>query len=124
MRVRLQATLSDGRRFEAEDLYAPLSDRVAFERQFGVTAAVLSRLTDAFDKDGKLNPDTDATQIREEHVAFLSWRLLRRTAELGTFDEFIDLAEELDIEALPDGADTTDDEVAAPPFSTETAPPT
>lgn len=110
-RARVSATLlvdtpegESEQQFSHVGLFAPLADRVAFERHFGVSATVLSRLTEAFDEDGKLKPDVDPASIREEWVAFLVWRVLHRKhaagEAVGSFAEFAEQATDLAVEEL------------------------
>jgi len=118
VRTAVTATLLSGATQTGEGELAPLADRVAFERHFGITAAVLSRLSEAFDDDGQLKAEADAHEIKEEWVAFLIWRLLRRVATGGVadYDSWIDDLATIGLEQL-------EEEVAGtlPPTATVTA---
>lgn len=105
MRAHVTARTVDGRTFEAEGLMAPLTDRVAFERRFGVTAAVLSRIGDFFNAEGRMRPDADAAALREEWVAFIVFRILARGRAYGEdFDRFLEEVAEVEIEQLAEEA--------------------
>lgn len=73
VRARVVAVLEDGTKQEAEGAFATLPDRVLFESYFGISAVVMGEL----DQD---HPDPKV--LREEWVAFLSWRLLCRKGAL------------------------------------------
>ncbi|HXF72683.1 MAG TPA: hypothetical protein VNO79_08770 [Actinomycetota bacterium] len=97
-------------------LFAPLADRVAFERRFGLSATVLSRLDGLLYRPGdpeveadpgllgRLRPDADPSQVREEWVAFMVWRVLRRSAAAGSavgdFEAFLERLVDLSVEEL------------------------
>jgi hypothetical protein len=78
MRATVTATMLDGSTQTVRGEMAPLTDRVAFERQFHTSATVLSRLADMFDENGRLRDEADPAALREEWTAFLSWRMLAR----------------------------------------------
>jgi hypothetical protein len=99
-----------------EGLFAPLADRVAFERRFGVSAVVLSRISEMFydeadpevqldpSRKGQLREDADASGLHEEWIAFLVWRVLARKAgagaAAGTFEEFLERVGDVVVENL------------------------
>lgn len=98
MRATVTATLLDGSSQTHSGELAPLADRIAFERRYGVNAAVLGRLSQAFNDDGTLRADADATAIREEWVAFLCWRLLIRGPARGVdFEAWLEGMDSLDL---------------------------
>lgn len=119
MRVRVSATTIEGETYKAEGLFAPLADRVAFERHFGVTAAALQRLGDAFDEEGKLREGADPAGVREEQVAFLVWRMLRRPngagEQIGPFEQFVESLAEIGLEQAAEEDPAVDPTEQAPP---------
>ncbi len=119
MRARVTAAMLDGRSFEHEGLFAPLADRVAFERRFGVSATVLGRVAAMFDEEGNLQPDADPAGLKEEWVAFLVWRVLARKnalgAEVGSFEDFLEAADAIGVEVVKEQADPEVDPTAPPP---------
>lgn len=100
--MRAKITVADyaGNRTETEGIFAGWSDQVAFERRFGVNAAVLDQLQDAFDESGKLRADVDPTKIKTEWLAFLAWRVCRRSPAAATidFDAWLENLAELELE--------------------------
>lgn len=118
MRARVTAQLLDGSTQSTEGPLAPLNDRVAFERRFNLSAAVLARLGESFDANGRLKDEADPSAIKEEWVAFLCWRMLARGPARGIdFETWIDQLEGLDL-------DVEDEDEAVPPTSTVRALPT
>jgi hypothetical protein len=105
--ARITAVMLDGTKHEATGVFMALSDRVAFERLYNVSALEMARQTDLLAPDG--TPTAAVSDLREERHAFFCWRLLRR-AELpvGEFDEFIENTEECHIETLKGPVDPTD----------------
>lgn len=115
MRVRVNVKLLDGSALEAEGLMAPLADRVAFERRFETNAAVLGRIKEFFDDEGKLLPGADPGAMREEWVAFIVYRVLHRAKRYeGDFETFLEEAAELDLTELPEGSEPVPFETASP----------
>lgn len=106
MRARVTATLLDGRSFEHVGLFAPLADRVAFERRFHVSATVLGRVAEMFDEEGNLREGADPAGLREEWIAFLVWRVLARKnvydGEMGSADEFIEAVVAVEVTEVKD----------------------
>jgi hypothetical protein len=80
-------------------LPSPFADRLAFEAQFGLSAWALD---DAHNQIFKVNEGADMRRIiHEEWLAFLAWRVLRRTTpELEGFAAFVDTIDELEVEEL------------------------
>lgn len=126
MRARIIAANMDGTKQEAEGVFAGWADQIAFERRFGLNAAVLSTLDEAFNADGTLRSAEAAGSIRSEWIAYLAWRIIRRAGgevgpeAAGTFDAWV---EELDDLELHVDASEEDDESAVDPTATATAPP-
>jgi hypothetical protein len=90
VQARVKATMFDGSVVEAEGLWQPIADRVAFERFSGQAwqqHIVGSRLSD-------------------EAAAFLAWRLLARSREMPEFNDWIGELDDLELEPLKaeDGA--------------------
>lgn len=98
MRATVTVSMLDGSRMESSGEFAPLADRVAFEHQFGRSAVVIQLVAEQFDENGTLRPGADAASIREEWVAFLAWRMLRRGPAAGTsFDVWLEDVEEVEL---------------------------
>jgi hypothetical protein len=92
MRATVTAVFLDASQQAATGELAPLADRVEFEKRFGMSAAVLSRLEGMFDDEGNLTPDADPAALREEWIAFLVWAELRRelgAEEVADFDAWL-----------------------------------
>ena len=115
--MRIVLGLIDGTKYEAEaDLstFGCLADRVAFERRFDVSAAVLAKVEEFVRRnDDGTTTVTDAEGLadvlREEHVLFLAWRELRRQVPdvPDDFDEVLESTASLGLhgstrEATPD----------------------
>jgi len=98
MRARIKITDHEGKTSDAEGVFAGWGDQVAFERRFGVNAAVMGRLREAFDDSGLLKPDADAGSIKTEWLAFLAWRLMARAGVAGSsFDEWLENVADLEL---------------------------
>jgi hypothetical protein len=99
MRAKIKTTDYAGNATVSEGVFAGWGDQVAFERRFGVNAAVMGRLRDAFDESGALKPDADASEIRTEWLAFLAWRVAARGAAAGMdFDTWLESIADLELE--------------------------
>ena len=117
MQATVKAVDFDGVKTEASGVFAGWSDQVAFERRFGVNAVILERLGEAFDDDGRLKPEADAAEIRSEWLAFLAWRVLRRSGGTTTdFEAWVDELDELEIETREEGEASSE----VPTTATET----
>ena len=106
--ARTVAVMLDGTKHEAVGVFMPLSDRVAFERRYNLSILEMARVTkDNLDDKGiPIGPVPDLT---EERTAFFTWRLLARgECPVGSFDEFLDGVERIEIERLEGEADPTD----------------
>lgn len=98
MEATVKAVDFGGTKTEVFGVFAGWADQVAFERRFGVNAVVLERLGEAFDDEGRLRPDADATTIRSEWLAFLAWRMLKRGGMApADFEAWVDELDELEI---------------------------
>lgn len=119
MRARIKVVGYDGSVQESEGVFAGWGDQVAFERRFGVNAAVLSRIGSSFNADGGLADDADPAAIKSEWLAFLAYRLLVRGPAAGqSFDEWLEATADLEIATLDD-----DDEAPEPDPTSATAAP-
>jgi hypothetical protein len=106
----------------------PMADRAAFEEHFQRGSAVLGAIAEAFETDEegkpvskngnpKLKEGADLTHVRDEYMAFLAWRSVRRTNPgIAKFSEFIDNADELDfVDGKPtNGSAPDEDDVENP----------
>lgn len=89
--ARITAVMLDGSKLEGTSVYMPLADRVAFEHRFG--RSVFKELEN----------------VKEEEAAYFSWRILERAGQpVGSFEEFLDSTESLEVELLDGPADPTD----------------
>lgn len=103
MRARIKVVGYDGSVQESEGVFAGWGDQVAFERRFGVNAAVLSRIGSSFTAEGSLADDADPAAIKSEWLAFLAFRVLVRGPAAGqSFDEWLEGVADLDITTLDD----------------------
>lgn len=80
-------------------IWGGLSDRVAFERQFGIAWKIqVEHMVRA------AREDRDDPTRRDERGAYMAWRMLRRAHPgeevLKDFDEFVDATREIEIERL------------------------
>lgn len=116
MRATVVVHMLDGGQAEAFGELAPLPDRVAFERRFGISATVLQRLGELFDDDGSLRPGADPSELREEWMAFLAWRMLHRAgAAPGEFEPWLENVSEVELrEAKEEDVTLVPTETAAP----------
>lgn len=106
-RRTVTATMFDGTEHKATGEYLALADRVAFERKFGISTAILSKHASLFDDKGTLKDDADLSDLEgnvaEQH-SFLSWRLLSRGGcDVGDFDTFIDACVNIEVGPKEDG---------------------
>lgn len=98
MRATVVVHMLDGEDAEAFGELAPLPDRVAFERRFGISATVLQRLGEMFDDDGNLKPGADPAELREEWMAFLAWRMLHRAGVVALeFEPWLENVAEVEL---------------------------
>ena len=106
--MKLRLELDDGRVFEAEGNETTLfclSDRVAFERRFGESAAAMDDWQKLFtDAEGNTKTVDKAALkeagFREEWMLFPFYRELRRRAEgVPDWDEVMDKALDFDVES-------------------------
>jgi len=97
--MRITATLLDGTKYSCLDKhYMSTGDRVAFEHQFELSTAALSKFKEAFNDDGTVVPGADLGAFREEWTVFFCWRSLRRAGQdVGNYDTFVDNLDELSI---------------------------
>jgi hypothetical protein len=76
---------------------------------------VLTRLVDSFDDEGKLTAEADPSQIREEWVAFLAWRMLRRGPARGVeFLDWLETVSEVSLDTNPEEAEAVPTVTAVP----------
>lgn len=120
--ARVVAVMLDGDKLEAQGVYMPLADRVAFERKFDVSVLEMARLERRIDDAGQAT--APVPDLREERSAFFSWRLLHRAGKTeADFDAFLDNVERLEIEIHKDGpVDPTGAPAAEPPAADSPAP--
>lgn len=86
--MKLTIKMSTGTTYDFDGKWGTVSDGVAFERRFNVNASIMAQM---MGENGKKSPD-----FREEWMAFLAWRCLRRhDPSVAEFDEFIDDMEQL-----------------------------
>lgn len=110
MKVTLE--LLDGRRFECEaneKTINCLADRFAFEQRFRRSAAVLNQWRELFDESGQPKKDADVSGVSELQSLFMLWReVRRRVEEIPDWDEFVEQALDVTIDAGDDGEDPTE----------------
>jgi hypothetical protein len=121
MRARITVLHVDGSGDVSEGVFAGWGDQVQFERRFGVNAAVLGTLRDAFDDEGVLAKGADPASIKSEWLAYLAWRTLSRS-RVGTppFEEWIETVDELDIQVGDNDEEAPLEGGAVPTIATAT----
>jgi hypothetical protein len=105
MAVLIKAKMLDGREVQGESsTFMCAADRMAFERRFGVGAAVMQPWQRLYDSNGDPVEGADLSEVREEYVNFFAWRALRRLANgqlPEDWDVFSDTVQEISTEELP-----------------------
>jgi hypothetical protein len=115
-RFGITVVMDDGTKEHAEGELAPLPDRVAFERRFGLSATVMQDL----DQD---RPDPHV--LREEWIAFLAWRMLWRAhaTPWGDFDQWVEHIEgEIEVNPLDGPPLVRTGNLPSSPLSGDTPP--
>lgn len=122
--MKITATFLDGSSETIDtSTYMALTDRMAFERRFNKNVLDLRGLAEAIGEDGKLSPTADLSVLREEWLAFFTWRVMgREIGDVGAFEDFVEKVAALDFVG-PDAArqETEEDEGLDP---TDQDPPT
>ena len=117
-RQTVTATQIDGPVLEAETLtYMCTADRIAFERHFKVSSAVMAAWNELFDgTTGEPKPGADLKDVHEEWIAFFAWRALSRALNgaMPDFEGFIESLAEVKVGPPEEAANPT----TAAPLST------
>ena len=108
--AHITAILLDGSKHEATGVFRALADKVAWEREFKTSFVSFQKVIgDSVTPDGEIDRDANLDSLTSEREAFLPWRLLHREkAFTGTFEEFLDNVEAIEVEVIEgDGVDPT-----------------
>ncbi|MGH2692321.1 MAG: hypothetical protein ACRDHM_07425 [Actinomycetota bacterium] len=117
--TKITVQMLDGSTLEASTrTYMCTADRVAFERQFDTSSGQLMNLGQHFGPDGELLEGADMSVLREEWIAFFTWRALGRelpeTTRTASFEEFLEKVLNIDLAQESEEEDAQDPTVPAP----------
>jgi hypothetical protein len=105
-----------------DKLWMMAADRLAFERQFHTSSAVMAAWAELYDDKGRPLPGADLGEVREEYLYYFAFRAFKRGlngSTPATFEDFSDALVSLDIntrelEAAP-AVDAENPTAPAPP---------
>lgn len=118
--AHITAILLDGSKHEATGVFRALADKVAWEREFKTSFVSFQKVIgDSVTPDGAIDRAANLESLTSEREAFLPWRLLNREKVFaGTFDEFLDNCESLEVQILEDERGEPLDPTATDPSPT------